>query len=299
VCYLSTAQEPSLPLFEGLDWLLFCEQPADASVLAAAKRRGVRVGCVVMWEGLDELAPWLDQIDLFLCPTRYCYEAVSRLRERRELSCEAASLPWTVDCGAFSFRERTICRRFLFINGHGGGRIEGESAAWDGRKGARFISEAARLVPEIPILVRSQTDRLPSFPANVEVRIADVSEERCIYEEGDVCVQPSKWEGLGMQLLECRASGLPLITTDGPPMNELAPFALIPARKSRRRIYNGRLIPVYESDVPALADLLRRVYLTDIRAASREAYRQVREGRSLEAFRRNALEILQNHPSAH
>ena len=37
----------------------------------------------------------------------------------------------------------------------------------------------------------------------------------------DVCVAPSRWEGLGLHLYESMALGLPVITNDAPPMNEV------------------------------------------------------------------------------
>ena len=37
----------------------------------------------------------------------------------------------------------------------------------------------------------------------------------------DVCLSPSRWEGLGLPLYEAVAFGMPSITNDSPPMNEV------------------------------------------------------------------------------
>ena len=39
------------------------------------------------------------------------------------------------------------------------------------------------------------------WPEHVEI-VAEMGNAR-IYDHGDVCLQPSRWEGIGLQLLEC------------------------------------------------------------------------------------------------
>jgi glycosyltransferase involved in cell wall biosynthesis len=56
----------------------------------------------------------------------------------------------------------------------------------------------------------------------------------------DVFVFPSLYEGLGVSLLEAMAAGLPVVTTDRPPMNEIVQTGI-----------NGLLIPA--GDPAALA----------------------------------------------
>jgi glycosyltransferase involved in cell wall biosynthesis len=42
-----------------------------------------------------------------------------------------------------------------------------------------------------------------------------------LFASMDVCLAPSRWEGLGLHLYEATAFGLPIITNDVPPMNEV------------------------------------------------------------------------------
>jgi glycosyltransferase involved in cell wall biosynthesis len=227
-----------------------------------------------MWEYLDESATWLMLVDLILCPTRICRDVAIRLRERLGLDYEVELLPWPVDLDAFPFHPRKICERFLFINGNGGSRERWSNRPrWDGRKGVKAISEAARLAPGVPIIVRSQTDRLPPFPANVDVRIGEVDNPADLYLEGDVCIQPSRWEGFGLPLLECQASGLPLITTDAPPMNEHRPLRAVPGLSSFVPLAGCRPIRSIEVEPAALARVLVEVHGSNIAEASFEARR--------------------------
>jgi 1,2-diacylglycerol 3-alpha-glucosyltransferase len=56
----------------------------------------------------------------------------------------------------------------------------------------------------------------------------------------DVFLAPSRWEGLGLHLYEAAAFGLPVITNDNPPMNEVVV-----------ECENGILVPGVEADEPA------------------------------------------------
>jgi glycosyltransferase involved in cell wall biosynthesis len=43
-----------------------------------------------------------------------------------------------------------------------------------------------------------------------------------LFSSCDVCLAPSRWEGLGLHLYEATAFGMPIVTNDTPPMNEIA-----------------------------------------------------------------------------
>ncbi|AGA27672.1 glycosyltransferase [Singulisphaera acidiphila] len=261
---------------DGLDWLLFCECPQLDSVVAMAREMGIRIACVPMWEHLDELSPWIRAVDLMICPTRYCHTVLEHWRERLGLDLDLALVSWPIDLDQFTFRPRTVCNTFLFINGLGGmGTMDQSSPNWDGRKGLGIIGEAAKRAPSVPILVRTQASAVPLLPANVEVRRANLTDAAELYTEGDVCVQPSRWEGLGLPLLECQASGLPLITTDAPPMNEHDPLLAVPASATKARLFRHRAIPVHEVDPDDLARVLLNLHGADISEASLTARRYV------------------------
>ena len=68
-------------------------------------------------------------------------------------------------------------------------------------------------------LLRRGAERDP----RVEVVLEDLptDEHLRLFAAADVCVAPSRWEGLGLHLYESMALGLPVITNDAPPMNEV------------------------------------------------------------------------------
>ncbi|WP_406694966.1 glycosyltransferase [Singulisphaera sp. Ch08] len=299
-CHVWRETEPASvrEFLEGLDWLLFCERPQLDFVVEMAHEMGVRIGCVPMWEHLEELSRWIRIVDLMICPTRFSHTILERWRERLGLHYELALVSWPIDLDRFPFRPRRVCHKFLFINGLGGMRtLEQQSPNWDGRKGLWIIAEAAKRAPTVPILVRSQAAYIPRLPANVEVRRDNLEDAAALYDEGDVCIQPSRWEGLGLPLLECQASGLPLVTTDAPPMNEHRPLLAVRASATRARLSRHRTIPVHEVDPDDLARALLSLHGSDISEASRAARRYVESEHSWVVTGPRILDLLR-HTSA-
>ncbi|MFN0051272.1 MAG: glycosyltransferase [Planctomycetales bacterium] len=258
-----------------LDWVLFCERPFDWGLPGLARRTGTRVACIPMWEWLSPELPWLRDVDLMLCPTRACFRLLRSWRARFGFRWELQYVRWPVDLNRFQFRQRTVCRRFLFVDGMGGAAaaVPGQSEGIPGRKGADVIAAAAALAPHVSIVVRTQRRRFPRMPANVEV-LPETDEPSQLYEAGDVCVQPSYWEGLGLQLLESQACGLPLVTTDAAPMNEASPYRRLPCRAQRVELA-GRRWWAHRSDPAELARTLASLDQQEVSQASLAARRQI------------------------
>ena len=83
----------------------------------------------------------------------------------------------------------------------------------------------------------------------------------------DVCLAPSRWEGLGLHLYEATAFGMPIITNDNPPMNELVTdgvngllVAGVPAGEAKSGI------PAFEPDVGELSSAIERIADDGLRA---------------------------------
>jgi glycosyltransferase involved in cell wall biosynthesis len=226
-----------------------------------------------MWELTFLKLDWVQVTDLMLCPTRFTFELFRDWKHRFGFAWDVVHAPWPVDTHRFRYRQRRRCNRFLFVNGGGGChgvRADGSPAGYR-RKGMEVLFQAARLLQPIPFIVYSQFDPGMPVPANVELRPPPAENAR-LYDDGDVCVQPSHWEGLGLQMLECQAAGLPLVTTDAPPMNEFEPMRTIPSR--RKELVLGLGDHVLTSHLIAPEDLaaeLESLYLTDISEASRKA----------------------------
>ena len=103
---------------------------------------------------------------------------------------------------------------------------------------------------------RDLLDRGAERDPRVEVILADLpaDEHLRLFASADVCVAPSRWEGLGLHLYESMALGLPVITNDAPPMNEVirdGENGILVQSRRRGRAKSG--IPAYLPKVRSLA----------------------------------------------
>jgi glycosyltransferase involved in cell wall biosynthesis len=133
------------------------------------------------------------------------------------------------------------------------------------------------------LLVKAQVERsrlrelMPMVEADerIELRLADEPwhEHLSAIAANDVSISPSRWEGLGLPLYEAVAFGMPTITNDDPPMNEVVTDGV-----------NGLLVPSHDDgsarsgiparrpDVGALAEAIERLadpaLLAELRAGA-------------------------------
>lgn len=84
--------------------------------------------------------------------------------------------------------------------------------------------------PRFRLLIRGQVDRkggklqkAAGGDERVVIELEDrpTDEHLLQFASCDVCLSPSRWEGLGLPLYEAVAFGMPSITNDSPPMNEV------------------------------------------------------------------------------
>ncbi|MET0824078.1 MAG: glycosyltransferase, partial [Solirubrobacterales bacterium] len=97
-------------------------------------------------------------------------------------------------------------------------------------------------------------------------------EHMALFASADVCLAPSRWEGLGLHLYEAMALGLPVITNDAPPMNEViadGDNGLLVGSRHRGRARSGS--PAAKPSVRGLTAALRE-------AADPERLEQLRAG---------------------
>ncbi len=257
----------------GLDWIVFIERPFLKHVATTARSLGVAIAVVANWEWLNPQADWLRIADVLIAPTRFTYHYLCDWRKRFGFGWDVVHVPWPVDLERFPFRNRRRCERFLFVNGWGGPRttrLDG-SRTPDRRKGIDLMVEAMRAAPRVKFVLCSQQADLPPLPPNVEL-VSSPEDRLKLYDHGDVCVQPSHLEGLGLQLLECQAAGMPLITTDAPPMNEHNPWVPIPVTGAETVLYGPQQpVPWQQMDARRLASLLEDVVGADVTEASNRA----------------------------
>jgi 1,2-diacylglycerol 3-alpha-glucosyltransferase len=87
-----------------------------------------------------------------------------------------------------------------------------------------------------------------------------------LFASCDACLAPSRWEGLGLHLYEATAFGMPIVTNDNPPMNELVTDGqngiLVPGYPAGQA-KSG--IPAFEPDVDELAEAIERLADDELR----------------------------------
>lgn len=270
---------------EGLDWLIVVGSPWTVGrrydLVHEAHIRRVNVCLVADPTRLQPVLArgnWLNEVDLVWSPTEYgkrlLAECAGEARQRG-LPCPWESRicggRWGVDLERFAYRERQTCQRLLFVNGSGGAV---------GRKGARTLADAARLVPDVPVLCISRTGNLPGMPHNVAVEVREYDSPHEMYDRGDVLLALEQFSGFAHQILEAQACGLPVVVGDAPPMNELGPVRR--TRASSGFVYlAGQRLDRASIDPAALAGCMRDLHGKQIAAGSRNARRWVEQNRSL------------------
>jgi 1,2-diacylglycerol 3-alpha-glucosyltransferase len=153
--------------------------------------------------------------------------------------------------------------------------IESFSAVDDPRLRLTFKAQVERRVRKVSKLVKRDP--------RIEVIWDDLPTDRYLqlFADSDVCLAPSRWEGLGLHLYEATAFGMPIITNDNPPMNELVTDGLNGLLV--RGIESGKTksgIAAYDPDVDELTDAVRRLADDGLRAELSRGALQMRERRS-------------------
>lgn len=198
-------------LLQGIQGLLILERTYHPRLLAIAKSLGIPTVCVPMWEWFQPKDERWKDCSFFACPTRYTHQLLKGFGFEN-----SEHLPWPLDLTCLP--ERNIegpARLFL----HNAGIVNP-----DDRKGTRETIRAfmKAKVPGAQLLVRLQKEvPLPSHDSRVIIEIGNKTAVSELYGTGEVAIQPSKMEGLGFMILEPACCGLPVITLDYPPMNEV------------------------------------------------------------------------------
>jgi glycosyltransferase involved in cell wall biosynthesis len=257
-----------------VDIILFCETPYDKKLVAIANAYGKRIVCIPMLEWTPVRGGWIRDVDLFICPTAVCYHNLIK----DNLPCEHFS--WPIDTYRFKFKQRKTCDRFLFLNGNGG---------FKNRKGFDVVKQALELWPEFPLNVRSQKSIDWPKTDNLDI-LSPEKNNGNLYNEGDVLIVPHSVDGLGLEVLEALASGMPVIATNGEPWNEFQLLDTIPSELTPMK-FSHRVIPGYKLCPEDLVAKCKEWVGKDITQSSIEA-RDYAEEKSMELYAPELLKLV-------
>jgi len=231
-----------------VDLVIFVERLHTPGISLLAREMHKPIVCVPNHEWTP-CTGWVKDVDLFVCPTKQCFDILSD----EGLPC--ICFPWPIDTERFQFHRRSECRKYLFLDGHGG---------WQGRKGGSVVNSLLELWKECPVVLRSQRDGV-TWMSGAQVLPALPTNDR-IYDVGDVLIAPHSVDGLGLEVLEAMACGMPVITSDGLPWNEFPALGKIESPSVRKKMPYREVdwyLPRADSLVRICQDLLGKTLSTE------------------------------------
>ena len=182
-------------------------------LLSLCKELGVKTyGYLVLEKFKSEQAKEYDRI---LASSR-SFEKFMRFNRLRNFTY----VPVSLDMQEFPNTERNPNEKFTFFHPGGFGGVHERKNTW-------AVIEAFELMKNVEnckLVITSQKEfQSPrELHPNIEIINKELDRKELIelYYKSDCTVLPSKWETIGIPILESLASGTPVITTDVPPMNE-------------------------------------------------------------------------------
>ena len=234
------------------------DQNYEFEAIAALRRSGVRTVGRFVWEqfAVEHVEPAKRALDVV-------YSLTACERERyAEIGIESPRVHWGIHSDLLAFRrdpaeDPAAARRFFYPAGF-----------LSKRKPLPELLKAFRKVrgDDLRLLIKGQVERETAVlergiarDPRVEVILEDLptDEHLTLFAASEICVAPSRWEGLGLHLYEAMALGLPVITNDVPPMNEVVrdgENGILVRSRRRGRASSG--IPAY---LPSIRDLTRAI----------------------------------------
>jgi 1,2-diacylglycerol 3-alpha-glucosyltransferase len=197
-----------------IDILFFNEQRYWKPVLKA-KEAGFCIGAYIDYY-TQKTVPAFEVYDFLICNTKRHYSVF-------KWHTNASYIPWGTDIDKFKPTVKKTDRKLSFLLNLGW-----EGAYTNDRKGLLLALDAFKKVKgNCKILVYSQVELSKCLISWQEKILSDNRIEFIYgtfdpfpYKNGDVYIYPSRLDGIGLSLPEALSSGLPVITSDCPPMNE-------------------------------------------------------------------------------
>ena len=270
--------------------VVLCDQNYQFAELAALRERGVRVLGRFVWEHFTEQ---------HLAPARAAYDVIysvieAEQRRYAEWGLQTPRVPWGIHPELLEVpveRAGDGITRFVFPGGFLGHRkpLEPvvEAFARTGRDDIRLLVKA-----QVERERLGRLSRRVRRDERIELRLGDQEwgPHLAAIAACDVCITPSRWEGLGLPLYEAMAFGQPVISNDDPPMNEVVTDGrnglLVPSHADGTA-RSG--IPAKRPDPDALTEAIERLAEPELRASLSAGAEERREelgwDRTLDALR--------------
>lgn len=237
---------------DGIDVLVCIERPTERdapALVREAKRRSIRTVLLTNpeWTVPQGKPSWCELFDLLVARTNMGIDQLNETtwEKIRGGRVRYADLPVALD--EFPFTLRESAERAVYVHGWGGVAD---------RKGWPEVQEMLACHDVIQeFTIKSQRNK-----QNIAAKSAD------LYADADVLLMPSRWEGLGLPLLEAMASGCLVLATNAPPMSDFLHAAykyeaqqmLLPVERTSQ-VTTCQPWTAYHCSPKGMAEAMRRV----------------------------------------
>ncbi len=298
---VTAASDYLIPAREYMEWaeavrpdVVLFDQNYQFDEIEQLRRSGVRTIGRFVWEhfSAEHVGPAIDAFDRI-----YSLTASEQVRYR-ELGIETPRVRWgcfpdLVDLGkdlqandshagknpssgrSGREAEHSAGVVFLFPGGFMSKRkplaetIAAFRATSDPRLRLRLKAQVDRQSKKVDRMIKGGW-RFGRRDPRIEVITADLPTDEYLrmFAAADVCLAPSRWEGLGLHLFEATALGVPVVTNDNPPMNEVVVDGLngllVPGVRDGNAPRSG--IPAFKPHVEALSAAITALADDDLRS---------------------------------
>lgn len=220
--------------------------------------KGIRWVNVIHWDWFPA-----DQIETLktaslIAPNELCRD------ELLKLGMASTVLPVPIDLKQFPFTLRKRADLFGMVYGAGGPH---------GRRGLVEVLKALEGMDVPPSFSVKAQMKCPEYRLVRKSRLVlgNPMSPASLYEDLDIAVQPSKFEGVGLSLLEAQAVGVPVITVNAEPMRTLSPDLLVDASRYEVSTMSGNKVEAWAPSVESLKKVISGIHGKDIEDLSRRA----------------------------
>jgi len=250
--------------FNELDVVFTVEEPNNINTFKICKELGVPTINYVDVERFDpNLKPHYDDCSLFFCPTQQCYDTLFEYGMQNVMLAR-----YIANIHKFPWQPRKVKGPVEFVMHAGWGGIAGRKGVEPTIKAFRQAKHPnARLTVITQKRWKTYEDDIRNLvTAESNIRISEINDTGNVYNAtaysfGHMAIQPSRWEGLGLTYIEAMVSGMPVISTNAPPMSEfiehdktglLVDADIVPGNK----VEKGLRVPAALVKIDALAEAI-------------------------------------------